>query len=150
MLDVSKLLEVTVIDMLNDTYVTTLFSLSPTSYNEAYLHSVRVSRPPRPSGSLVSSSFSFGMSDGVLRERDRSPRAPIPAPVLVLAPPPPRMPMMDARRYRRLFGQRRVAPPPPPPNDNESSEEDPDEHEDPHSSSDTSHSSRDVFLVDAS
>ncbi|MED6122148.1 hypothetical protein PIB30_037142 [Stylosanthes scabra] len=106
-------------------------------------------RPSRPAGS-PSSSASSGSSDGVLQERDRSPRAPVPAPVHVPIYPPHRMPLMDARRYRGLFGQRCVVTTTPPPNDDESSGEDPNERDDPRSLSDTSHSSRDVSSADTS
>ncbi|MED6183886.1 hypothetical protein PIB30_042041 [Stylosanthes scabra] len=65
------------------------------------------------------------------RERERSPRTPLPPPAPLRAPGPvypvPRTPMTDARRYRSLFSRRRVAPPTPPypsppPSDKEPSE----------------------------
>ncbi|MED6170554.1 hypothetical protein PIB30_032125 [Stylosanthes scabra] len=105
---------------------------------------------PRPPRSAVSptSSASSGLSDGVPREHERSPRAPVP----VLAPasvyPPPRMPMMDARHYCDLFVQRRTVLPTPPSSDDEPSVEDDDECKD--SAGDASLSSRDVSSADAS
>ncbi|MED6199108.1 hypothetical protein PIB30_072805 [Stylosanthes scabra] len=104
-----------------------------------------VPRPPCSSASPTSSS-SFGTSGGVPRERDRSPRAPVQAPIY----PPPRVLMMDARRYRSLFGQRRVVPPSPQREASEPSEENFEEHGDTHTSSRTSHSSVDISSVDAS
>ncbi|MED6207748.1 hypothetical protein PIB30_038561 [Stylosanthes scabra] len=93
-------------------------------------------RPPRPAGS-PSSSASSSQSDGVPRERERSPRTllptPVPTHVPVLAPmhPPPRTPMMDTCRYRNLFPRRRVAPPTPPPSDDQPSDDrDGDDRED--------------------
>ncbi|MED6189271.1 hypothetical protein PIB30_094235, partial [Stylosanthes scabra] len=65
-------------------------------------------RPPCPSASPTSFSSS-GTSGRVPRERHRSPRAPVQAPIY----PPPHVPMMDACRYRSLFGQHRVVPPSP-------------------------------------
>ncbi|MED6160102.1 hypothetical protein PIB30_048282 [Stylosanthes scabra] len=63
-------------------------------------------------GLILSSSGSFH------RERERSPRTPLPPPAPLLAPGPvyhvPRTPITDARRYRSLFSRRRVAPPTPP------------------------------------
>ncbi|MED6120644.1 hypothetical protein PIB30_022757 [Stylosanthes scabra] len=83
-------------------------------------------RPPRPASS-PSSSVSSGSSGSFHRERERSPRTPLPPPALMPVPRPvhhvPRTPMMDARRYRSLFPRRRVAPPTPPPSNDEPSEE---------------------------
>ncbi|MED6207343.1 hypothetical protein PIB30_034957 [Stylosanthes scabra] len=104
-----------------------------------------VPRPPRPSASPTSFSSS-GTSGGVPRDRDRSPCAPVQAPIY----PPPRVPMIDARHYHSLFGQRRVVPPYPRLEASEPSEEDSEEHDDTHTSSDTSHSSVDIFSVYAS
>ncbi|MED6207150.1 hypothetical protein PIB30_033161 [Stylosanthes scabra] len=74
-------------------------------------------RPPRPAVS-PSSSASSGSSGSFHRERERSPRTPLPPPVPLHAPGPvyhvPRTPMTDARRYHSLFSHRRVAPPTPP------------------------------------
>ncbi|MED6130489.1 hypothetical protein PIB30_001577 [Stylosanthes scabra] len=74
-------------------------------------------RPPRPVGS-PSSSVSSGSSGSFHRERERSPRTPLPPPAPLHAPGPvypiPRTSMMDVRRYRSLFSRRRVAPPTPP------------------------------------
>ncbi|MED6213671.1 hypothetical protein PIB30_095556 [Stylosanthes scabra] len=74
-------------------------------------------RPPRPAGS-PSSSVSSGSSGIFHRERERSPRTPLPPPAPLYAPGPvyhvPRTPMTDARRYHSLFSRRRVAPPTPP------------------------------------
>ncbi|MED6186060.1 hypothetical protein PIB30_063158 [Stylosanthes scabra] len=64
--------------------------------------------------------------------------------------PPPRVPMMDACRYRSLFGQSRVVPPSPQRDASEPSEEDFEEHDNTQTSSDTSHSSVDISSVDAS
>ncbi|MED6185182.1 hypothetical protein PIB30_054583 [Stylosanthes scabra] len=86
--------------------------------------------PPRPACS-PSSSVSSGSGGSFRRERDRSPRTPLPSPASLHAPGPvhpiPRTPMSDARRYRSLFFRRRVAPstppyPSPPPSDEEPSE----------------------------
>ncbi|MED6195139.1 hypothetical protein PIB30_035275 [Stylosanthes scabra] len=113
-------------------------------------------RPPRPAGS-PSSSASSGLSDGVPRERECSPRTPLPAPVLAHVPVPapihlpPRTPMMDARRYRNLFPRRRVAPPTPPPSDDEPSDDgDGDDREDSQTASDASLSSQDMSSADSS
>ncbi|MED6171168.1 hypothetical protein PIB30_038250 [Stylosanthes scabra] len=106
-------------------------------------------RSLRPAGS-PSSSASFGLSDGVPREREHSARSLVPTPVYVPVYPPPLMPMMDARRYRSLFGKCRVVPPTPPPSNDESSDEDDDEHDDSNSDSDTSLSSKDVSSSDTS
>ncbi|MED6172343.1 hypothetical protein PIB30_049197 [Stylosanthes scabra] len=107
-------------------------------------------RPPRPALS-PSSSASSGQSDGVPRERERSPRTPLPAPVPARVPvhalmhPPPQTPMLDARHYRNLFSRRHVAPPTPPPSDDEPSYEgNGDDREDSQTASDASLSSRDV------
>ncbi|MED6163394.1 hypothetical protein PIB30_079547 [Stylosanthes scabra] len=74
-------------------------------------------RPPRPAGS-PSSSISSGSSGSFYRERERSPRTPLPPPAPLHAPGPvypvPRTPMTDARRYCSLFSRRRVALPTPP------------------------------------
>ncbi|MED6151175.1 hypothetical protein PIB30_079861 [Stylosanthes scabra] len=102
-----------------------------------------VPRLPRPSTSPTSSSSSsYKTSGGVPCERDRSPRAPV--------YPSPRVPMMDVRHYRSLFGQRWVVPPSPQHDASEPSEEAFEEHDDTHTYSDTSHSSVDIFSVDAS
>ncbi|MED6108246.1 hypothetical protein PIB30_021864 [Stylosanthes scabra] len=86
--------------------------------------------PPR-SASSPRSSVSSGSSGSFRRERERSPRIPLPPPAPMHAPglvyPIPRTPMSDARRYRSLFSRRRVAPstppsPSPPPSDEELSE----------------------------
>ncbi|MED6120546.1 hypothetical protein PIB30_021709 [Stylosanthes scabra] len=87
-------------------------------------------RPPSPAGSL-SSSVSSGSSGSFYRERERSPRTPLPPSAPLDAPGPvypiPRTPMSDARRYRSLFSRRRVTHttppyPSPPPSDEEPSE----------------------------
>ncbi|MED6217116.1 hypothetical protein PIB30_014778 [Stylosanthes scabra] len=87
-------------------------------------------RPPHPASSL-SSSVSSGSSESYCRERERSPRTPLPPPASLHAPGPvhpiPRTQMSDARRYHSLFTRRRVAPPTPPypsppPSDEEPSE----------------------------
>ncbi|MED6160266.1 hypothetical protein PIB30_049954 [Stylosanthes scabra] len=87
-------------------------------------------RPPRSAGS-PSSSISSGSSGSFHRERERSPRTPLPPPAPLHAPGPvypvPHTPMTDARRYGSLFSRRRVAPPThpypsPPPSDEEPSE----------------------------
>ncbi|MED6170294.1 hypothetical protein PIB30_029546 [Stylosanthes scabra] len=111
-------------------------------------------RPPRPVGS-PSSSASAGSSGSVHREREHSPRTPLPTPAPMHVPasmhPPPRTPMMDARRYRNLFPRRRVAPPTPLPSDDEPSDEgDCDDSEDSQTASDTSLSSRDISSAGAS
>ncbi|MED6122436.1 hypothetical protein PIB30_039822 [Stylosanthes scabra] len=75
-------------------------------------------RPPRPAVS-PSSSASSGSSGSFHREREWSPRTPLPPPAPLHAPGPV--------RYRSLFSRRRVAPPTPPyrsptPSDEEPSE----------------------------
>ncbi|MED6198057.1 hypothetical protein PIB30_062509 [Stylosanthes scabra] len=86
--------------------------------------------PPR-SASSPSLSVSSGSSGSFRRERERSPRTPLPPPAPLHAPGPVhpilRTPMSDARRYRSLFSRRCVAPPTPPypsppPSDEEPSE----------------------------
>ncbi|MED6221933.1 hypothetical protein PIB30_059516 [Stylosanthes scabra] len=88
-------------------------------------------RPPRRAGS-PGSSVSSGSSGRYHRERERSPRTPLPPPAPLPSPGPvhpvPHTPMMDARRYRSLFPLRRVAhptppSPSPPPSDDEPSVE---------------------------
>ncbi|MED6140435.1 hypothetical protein PIB30_093207 [Stylosanthes scabra] len=103
-----------------------------------------VPRPP------PSSSASSGLSDGVPKECERSPRAPVHVPALAPVYPPPHVPMMDARRYRNLFPRPRVTPPTPPPSDDEPSDDDDDEREDSQSASDARLSSRDVSSAGAS
>ncbi|MED6171304.1 hypothetical protein PIB30_039569 [Stylosanthes scabra] len=123
-------------------------------------------RPPRPAGS-PSSFVSSGSSGSVHRERERSPRTPLPPPTPMPVPGPmhliSRTPMMDARRYRNLFPRHRVAPPTPPspptppPSDDEPSDdggdadvEDDDDPEDSQTVSDASLSSREVSSAGAS
>ncbi|MED6137156.1 hypothetical protein PIB30_062326 [Stylosanthes scabra] len=108
------------------------------------LAGLSVPRPPRPSASPTSSSSSSssGTSGGVPREHDHSPQAPVYQ--------PPHVPMMEALRYRSLFGQRRVVPPSPQRDASEPSEEASEEHDDTHTSSDTSHSSVYISSMDAS
>ncbi|MED6142750.1 hypothetical protein PIB30_000312 [Stylosanthes scabra] len=65
------------------------------------------------------------------RERERSPRTPLPPPAPLQAPgsvyPVPCTPMTDARQYRNLFSHRRVAPPTPPYHSPPPSDEEPSE-----------------------
>ncbi|MED6196310.1 hypothetical protein PIB30_046264 [Stylosanthes scabra] len=123
-----------------------IFFFSPYPFTmRPIIAGLSVPRPPCPSASPTFSSSS-GTSGGIPRERDRSPRAPIQA----TAYPPSLVPMMDARRYRSLFGQRRTVPPSPQREASESSKEDPEERDDTHTSSDISHSIVDVSSVDAS
>ncbi|MED6122294.1 hypothetical protein PIB30_038494 [Stylosanthes scabra] len=83
---------------------------------------------PRPAAS-PSSSTSYGSIGSVHRERELSPRTPLPlmalAPALGPVYPIPRTPMCDARRYRSLFPRRRVAPLTPPPPSPPSSDDEP-------------------------
>ncbi|MED6122184.1 hypothetical protein PIB30_037431 [Stylosanthes scabra] len=87
-------------------------------------------RPPRPAGSPSSSVLS-GSSGSFHRERERSPRTPLPSPVPLAATglmyPVPRTSMTDVRRYRSLFSRHRVAPPTPPYHSPPSSDEEPSE-----------------------
>ncbi|MED6185539.1 hypothetical protein PIB30_058047 [Stylosanthes scabra] len=99
------------------------FSLSPLLHDETY-RTVFSMSGCSPSSSTFSSS-----TGSVHRERERSPRTPLPPMALASAPghvyPIPRTPMSDARCYRNLFPRHRMAPPTPPPPSPPSSDDEP-------------------------